>query len=113
MGVGFSLMIIAALGYFLCKHRPSFAATSTLAICASILCMPLAWCDYILFAFPFLMAKRWNWFTIGGAALLAVPFYFSSEESLYVVAVLLLTASAIWDVIQKPPPASIEHQEAL
>jgi hypothetical protein len=49
-----------ALAWWQWKKRPTFEDSCGIAICAGILCAPLAWHIYLFFAAPFYVTRRWN-----------------------------------------------------
>jgi Protein of unknown function (DUF2029). len=74
--VGFVLAVISGFGFllFVRRVRPSTVEISGLAICAGILCSPLGWASYTLFAAPFFIGfRRWGKIETTAAILLAIP----------------------------------------
>jgi hypothetical protein len=104
--VGSSLLILA-LAVWSARNRHDFAALSGVAICAGILCAPLAWNVYFLWAAPFFTVRRWNWVAITVAIIFTlhpgIPLLFGSWPYLLaVMAALGLFLS--YDSKTKEPP---------
>jgi hypothetical protein len=53
--------------------KPAITTISSIAICAAILCAPLAWVDYTLVLAPFFVSRRWSIPSTAAAILLMVP----------------------------------------
>jgi Glycosyltransferase family 87 len=78
-----------ALAWWQWKKLPSFADSCGAAICAGILCAPLAWHIYLFFAAPLYVARRWSLLTAIGACLLLIPLVMvpSASSIIYLTAV--------------------------
>jgi len=74
VGVALAILLAAALVYFVRRMRPSDLQLAGIAICAGMLCSPLAWYIYAIFAAPFFVGlRRWGWLETTAAILLALP----------------------------------------
>jgi hypothetical protein len=73
LGFLVALALTAVITRRVAKTRPSFAAVSGIALCAGILCAPMAWSDYCIFLAPFFISRRWNSFATVAAALMTIP----------------------------------------
>jgi hypothetical protein len=65
--------IAIALAWWQWKKRPGFVDCCGAAVCAGVLCAPLAWHAYILIAAPFFVARRWPLHAAFTACLLFFP----------------------------------------
>jgi hypothetical protein len=73
--------------------KPDFNTTSGAALCLGVLCAPLAWFHYILFAAPFFMTRKWTALAMTGAGMfLIVTLYLPAAilGILYLVATVLI-----------------------
>jgi hypothetical protein len=78
-GIVLAVLTAAALLYFCYRVRPSQIDLAGIAICAAILCGPLGWFHYTIFAAPFFAARRpWGPMATIAAFLLAIPPLFES-----------------------------------
>lgn len=68
LAVAFVLLILLAL--LTRATKPPLHETAGIALCASILCSPLGWLEYILLLTPLLFARRWTPLTATAAWLL-------------------------------------------
>jgi hypothetical protein len=72
-GFGLAAVLAMLLSWLIWKSKPSLMTVSGIALCAAILCAPLAWVDYALLVAPFFVIRRWNLPSTLAAALLTVP----------------------------------------
>jgi hypothetical protein len=73
-GIIGAVLVALALLFYVWRARPTQIETAVIAICAGILCAPLAWYYYILIAAPFFAtSKSWGWYETLTAVLLALP----------------------------------------
>jgi hypothetical protein len=72
-GMGLAGVVTAWLAYTVWKRKPSLLATSGIALCATILCAPLAWSAYILMLAPVFVARRWSKMETTAALFLMMP----------------------------------------
>jgi uncharacterized membrane protein len=105
LGFVLALILAALLAWTVLKTKPEFTTVSGLALCATILCAPLAWSDYSLLVAPYFVYRRWNPTSTCAAALLmvpaAVPIIMGSGgrlreilgSGIYVAAILIILAS--------------------
>jgi hypothetical protein len=125
LGVWFAGMTAAWLAYTVWKKKPSIALTSGIALCASILCAPLAWSAYTLMLAPFFVARRWRRMETMAALLLMIPsssiaLVLSSGSRLglvaggtpYFVAIWLILISFLQPTLRstrpfEPPPSAV------
>lgn len=91
LGLLVAVLIAAALGWLTWKRQPDITTASGIALCAAILCAPLAWHDYTLFVAPWFVARRWRPLPTIAAMLFMVP-AFISPPILYLAAVWIMTA---------------------
>jgi hypothetical protein len=72
--VGFVLagVLAGALAWTVWKRKPGFTTVSGIALCAAILCAPLAWVSYALIIAPYFVSRRWRLSSYVAAALLVV-----------------------------------------
>jgi hypothetical protein len=76
-GIILALVVAAVALYVVYRRRPSLQVLAGIAICAGILCSPLAWFHYVLFAAPFFAALQWRRLEIATAAFFfPAPFCF-------------------------------------
>jgi len=91
--VGFILAeaLAIALAWWQWKKRPAFIDSCGAAVCAGILCAPLAWHAYIFIAAPFFVARRWTLYATLGACLLFYPLGLTpvAISSIYLAAVAI------------------------
>jgi hypothetical protein len=73
VGLGVAAIIAAWLGYVVWKTRPNITTISGIALCAMILCAPLAWYDYALMLTPVFVSSRWGKLETAAAVLLMLP----------------------------------------
>jgi hypothetical protein len=73
IGVGCASVVAVSLAWIIWRKRPSMEVTSGIALCAVILCAPLAWYDYTLMLAPALVGHRWNKLETLAAVLLMIP----------------------------------------
>jgi hypothetical protein len=73
VGVGVVAAGSLILLLFVHRVRPLMVDVCGLALCAGILCAPLAWHLYVLFAAPFFAARRWARVDTLAAILMALP----------------------------------------
>jgi hypothetical protein len=83
MGLRETGCIVAAalfliLTWVVWRRKPSVEVTSGLALCAMMLCAPLAWHYYVLILAPVFVAHQWNKMEAGAALLMAVPYGFAT-----------------------------------
>jgi hypothetical protein len=69
-GLIIALALFVLLVCLVRAGKPQLYETTGIALCASILCSPLGWLEYILFLAPILFAKRWTLLTGAAAWLL-------------------------------------------
>lgn len=71
------LLLAGTLAAFLAwaawKTKPAFTNVSGVALCAAILCAPLAWVSYALMVAPYFVSHRWKLSSTVAAVLLTVP----------------------------------------
>ncbi len=70
------LAVVVTLGLlaFVYRRRPSPMDIGGIAVCAGLLCAPLAWVEYVLVAAPFWAGgRRWGWLETCAVALLFFP----------------------------------------
>lgn len=72
-GMGLAGLISAWLAYTIWKKRPSVTTTSGIALCATLLCAPLAWSAYTLMLAPAFVVRRWGNTETIAALLLMIP----------------------------------------
>jgi hypothetical protein len=74
VGLVLSIALGAALLFFVHRMRPSEVDVSGIALCAGVLCSPLAWFHYSLLAAPFFaVSRRWGRLETCAAALMFAP----------------------------------------
>jgi len=66
-------VLAGALAWRVWKTKPAFVTVSGVALCAAILCAPLAWVSYTLMLAPYFVSRRWRLSSHVAAALLVVP----------------------------------------
>ena len=73
--VGFALagVVAGVLAWTVWKRKPGFTTVSGIALCAAILCAPLAWVSYTLMVAPYFVFSRWRLSSHVAAVLLLVP----------------------------------------
>ncbi len=77
VGIGVAILCAAALVYFVHRVKPSELHLAGIAVCAGIMCSPLAWYLYVIFAAPFFVALgRWGRLETAAAVLLSYPPWF-------------------------------------
>ena len=69
-GLSIAFLVLVLLIYLVWAARPPLYETTGIALCASILCSPLGWLEFILLLAPLLFAKRWTALTSFAALLL-------------------------------------------
>lgn len=69
-GLAVALLVLVLLAYLVRAAKPTLYETTGIAICASILCSPLGWLEFILLLTPVLFAKHWTTLTAIAALLL-------------------------------------------
>jgi hypothetical protein len=69
-GLIIALVVFVLLACLVRAGKPPLFETTGIALCASILCSPLGWLEYILFLTPLLFARRWTLLTAISAWLL-------------------------------------------
>jgi hypothetical protein len=87
-----------------------------IAICAGIICSPLAWNFYVLFAAPFFVAKRWRKLETLAAILIAMPILFGGTAdvkapfyvTLHSLPLLIGLYLILWSFIQSSLTGSHE-----
>jgi hypothetical protein len=108
-GFALAAILAALLARIARKAKPEMTTVSGIALCAGILCAPLGWNDYVLFAAPFFVARRWDATSNVAAALMMVPapvvmvisasppwWRVALGSGIYFAAVLLVLASFTW-----------------
>jgi hypothetical protein len=76
LGVSVVALCAIMLILFVRRTRPVQTDLAGIAICAGIICSPLAWNFYVLFAAPFFVAKRWHKLETLAAILIGMPMLF-------------------------------------
>ncbi|HWB33604.1 MAG TPA: glycosyltransferase 87 family protein [Acidobacteriaceae bacterium] len=77
IGVALASLCAVMLLYLTRKLQPTEVQVAGIAICMGMVCAPLAWYQYCLFAAPFFVGLRhWTWVETTAAALLSVPVFF-------------------------------------
>ena len=77
VGIAVAILCAAALIYFVARIKPSELHIAGIAVCAGIMCSPLAWYLYVIFAAPFFVALgRWGRLETVTAILLSYPPWF-------------------------------------
>jgi alpha-1,2-mannosyltransferase len=77
VGIAVAVLCAVALVYFVRRIRPSELHVAGIAICAGIMCSPLAWYLYVIFAAPFFVALgRWGRLETAAAIMLSYPPWF-------------------------------------
>lgn len=77
VGIAVAVLCAAALVYFVRRVKPSELYVAGIAVCAGIMCSPLAWYLYVIFAAPFFVALgRWGRLETAAAILLSYPPWF-------------------------------------
>jgi len=79
VGVLLALALAGTLLAFVRKFRPTQANIAGISICAGILCAPLAWYNYLLFAAPLFALKKWRWMETCAAVLMTFPRVFEDR----------------------------------
>jgi hypothetical protein len=59
-GLAVAFLVLVSLIYLVWATKPTLYETTGIALCASILCSPLGWLEFILLLAPLLFAKRWT-----------------------------------------------------
>lgn len=72
-GFALAVCVAIAIGVWAYRRRPELDATSGVAICASILCSPLAWFHYTILLMPWMVRRRWNLADSATALLMLLP----------------------------------------
>ena len=70
VGLAIAFLLLVLLIYLVRAAKPNLFETTGIALCASILCSPLGWLEFILLLAPVLFAKRWTPLTAFAALLL-------------------------------------------
>jgi hypothetical protein len=73
VGAAIAALVALVLACLIWKTKAGLLVTSGVALCASILCSPLAWFDYTLLPAPMFVARRWTRLGTVAAVLLAIP----------------------------------------
>lgn len=73
VGIGLAAAIALLLAWTIWRAKPGITATSVIAVCAAILCSPIAWCHYTMVLAPALCMRRWGWPLCVAAALMMIP----------------------------------------
>jgi hypothetical protein len=73
VGFGLAGILAGVLAWSVWKAKPAFATASGVALCATILCPPLAWVSYTLMVAQYFVSRRWKLSSHVAAALLLVP----------------------------------------
>ncbi len=73
VGFGLAGVLAGVLAWSVWKGKPAFVTASGVALCAAILCAPLAWVSYTLIVAPYFVSRRWRLSSHVAAALLLVP----------------------------------------
>jgi hypothetical protein len=73
-GLLIAFVLAACLAWWIWRRKPSLETASGLALCATLLCAPLAWYDYSLMLAPVFVAHRWNKLETIAAFFLAAPY---------------------------------------
>jgi hypothetical protein len=73
-GLLLAAALFAMLALWIWRRRPNLEVVSGIALCATLLCAPLAWYDYSLMLAPVFVAHRWNKLETTAAFLLAAPY---------------------------------------
>jgi hypothetical protein len=77
LGIAVAVLCAVAIVYFVRRIQPSELHVAGIAICAGIMCSPLAWYLYAIFAAPFFVALgRWGRLETAAAVLLSYPPWF-------------------------------------
>lgn len=74
VGIAVAFALFLYLAWNVWTRRPSMWVTSAIALCAVMLCPPLAWYDYSLMLAPVFVALRWDKRQTAAAFLLASPY---------------------------------------
>ena len=77
-GLAVAFLFFAGLAWSIWKQRAGVEVASGVALCATLLCAPLAWYDYSLMLAPVFVAHRWNKTETAMAFLLAAPYAFGA-----------------------------------
>jgi alpha-1,2-mannosyltransferase len=74
------------------RNKPDFGSASIVGICAAILCAPVGWFEYFLFAMPFFVVRRWSPIQKVAAVLLVLPYSLVHNFSfvLYMAAIIMI-----------------------
>jgi hypothetical protein len=104
LGLVLALILAILLAWMIWKTRPSFTATSGIALCAAILCAPLGWVAYSLMVAPYFVSRRWNAPSNVAALLLTIPtgvdmHLFASGKGSLVILSRLIYFAAIWIIL--------------
>ncbi len=73
VGLMLAGVLAALLAWNVWKTKPAFVRVSGVALCAAILCAPLAWVSYTLMVAPYFVSRRWRLSSHVAASLLLVP----------------------------------------
>jgi hypothetical protein len=73
-GLGIAVAAVTAVGLalFVLMKKPNLEKTSAIALCAMLLCSPLAWCDYSLMLAPIFVSRRWSTLETVAAVMLMI-----------------------------------------
>lgn len=106
LGVWIAAAIVIGVCWWAFRRRPDFTSASGAAFCLGILCAPLAWFLYVLFAAPFFMTRKWTLWTTSGAALLLIRSQLTEPTRglLYLIATLTMLIFFL-----RSPPSSDGH----
>ncbi|QEE26571.1 DUF2029 domain-containing protein [Terriglobus albidus] len=74
IGAFLTVVIAAFVIWWAYRKKPDFTSVGTVGLCAAILCSPIAWFNYVMFAAPFLTARRWGKVETIAAVLLVLPY---------------------------------------
>jgi hypothetical protein len=69
-----ALALFAVLAWWVWRRRPNLEVVSGTALCATLLCAPLAWYGYSLMLAPVFVAHRWSKMETTAAFFLATPY---------------------------------------
>jgi Glycosyltransferase family 87 len=73
-----AVVLFAWLAGWTYRRKPSLESASGIALCATLLCAPLAWREYSLMLAPVFVAHRWNKMETTAAFLFTVPYAFGT-----------------------------------
>ena len=80
-GVILATAAFCAIAAWVYKYKTGFIATSGAALCIGILCAPIGWSWYILFAAPFFVARKWDRVETAAALAFFLPVEFTDKTS--------------------------------